>query len=340
MSGTPMATCEVDEAGGEFIHVRAVLLGAILAVVFSGINGYLQINLGMSFGYGAVAVIIGYSLFHRLQGGSCRRELSFLMIASVSQMAVYNTLAFILYMIEVEGEMSFPGWLAPSKEVVLTKDLSLHYWIKPVGILIFAMAISMVAGVIFFTILKEGLNRSPKMVWPSQSANTKLVDACMMGGGSARLVAVSAVIGFVVTFLQHLPSFWGIDLTMIDLSGHLPEGSLLVISFSVAFASIGYLINVNTSLSLMASGLLSYLFISPYLVNRGLIDYNPNVMGYYNDYLFKFAVSPAIGILLLGGILLSIAVVLRNIVSKEDNSERERSGIRWALPYIHEGLTR
>lgn len=318
-----METNTKEEASEGFIQIRAVLLGALLAVVFSGINGYLQINLGMSFGYGAVAVIIGYSIFHRLQGGSCRRELSFLMIASVSQMAVYNTLAFILYMMEVEGDVNFPGWLAPPKEIVIAKDLSLKYWVRPLGVLIFAMAISMLAGVIFFTILKEGLNRSPKMVWPSQSANTKLVDACMTGGGSARLVATSAVIGLVVTFLQHLPSFWGIDLTMLDLSGLLPDGALLVISFSVAFASIGYLINVNTSLSLMASGLISYLVISPYLVNRGLIEYNPDIMSYYNDYLFKYSVSPAIGIMLLGGVLLSFALVLKKILSKEGKNKEE-----------------
>ena len=49
----------------EFVRWRAAVLGAVLAVVFSAINGYLSINLGWSFGYGAVAVIIGYSLFHR-----------------------------------------------------------------------------------------------------------------------------------------------------------------------------------------------------------------------------------------------------------------------------------
>jgi len=57
----------------EFVRWRAAALGAILAVVFSAINEYLSINLGWSFGYGAVAVILGYSLFHRLSGGSCRR---------------------------------------------------------------------------------------------------------------------------------------------------------------------------------------------------------------------------------------------------------------------------
>jgi len=71
------------------IKVRAFLLGAVLSLVFSAINGYLSINLGWSFSYGTIAVLLGYSVFHRLQGGSNRRELGFLLITSVSQMGIY-----------------------------------------------------------------------------------------------------------------------------------------------------------------------------------------------------------------------------------------------------------
>lgn len=315
-----------ESDAGQFIRWRAAALGAVLAVVFSAINGYLSINLGMSFGYGAVAVIIGYSVFHRLQGGSCRRELSFLLIASVSQMAIYQTLAVVLYMLETEPDVVFPGWLAPPKEVVLAKDLSLVHWVKPMGFLIFAMAVSMFAGVIFYTVLRDALNRSPKMVWPSQSANTKLVDACMEGGGSARLVTVAALTGFALTLLQHLPALWGVDLTMLDLSGPLPRGAYLVVSLSLAFASIGYLINVRTSLSLLASGLVSYLVVSPILVDRGLMEYNPDIMAYYNDFLFGYTLSPAIGVMLLGGVLLSVVVVAKNALSKEKPDETAETG--------------
>ena len=140
-------------------------------------------------------------------------------IASVSQMGIYQTIAVVLYTLETEPTVTFPGWLAPPKEVVLAKDLSLHHWVKPMGFLIFAMAVSMAAGVIFYSVLRDALNESPKMVWHSQSANTKLVDACMEGGSSARLVSVAALIGFAVTFIQHILKAWGLDLTMIDLSG-------------------------------------------------------------------------------------------------------------------------
>ncbi|HEX9915451.1 MAG TPA: hypothetical protein VGB32_11075, partial [Candidatus Bathyarchaeia archaeon] len=66
------AVNQAEEPEGP-IKVRAFILGALMALIFSAINGYLSINMGWNFGYGAVAVMIGYCLFHRLQGGSCRR---------------------------------------------------------------------------------------------------------------------------------------------------------------------------------------------------------------------------------------------------------------------------
>jgi uncharacterized oligopeptide transporter (OPT) family protein len=308
------------------IKIRAAILGALMSVVFSAINGYLSINMGWSFSYGAVAVILGYSLFHRAQGGSNRREMSFLLITSVSQMGVYNTLGFILYMLETEPLAWYPTWLAPSREVIQTKDLSLVHWIRPIGFLTFALTISLIAGFIFYTILRDELNDNPKMVWPTQSANTKLVDACMEGGGSARLVAYAAIIGFGVTLFQFILTGWGLDLTMINLSGFLPEGCVLVLSLSIGFISIGYLINAKTSLSLLGSGLISYLVITPLLVRRGLLEASQDVMTMYNAYLMNYSMGPAIGILLLGGILLSVVMMVKTRFSKkkEENNAVEK----------------
>ena len=309
------AVNQAEEPEGP-IKVRAFILGALMALIFSAINGYLSINMGWNFGYGAVAVMIGYSLFHRLQGGSCRRELSFLLITSVSSMGVYQTLGFIIYMLETEPLASYPPWIAPPMEVIQAKDISLQHWIAPITFLVFALTISLIAGLIYYTILRDELIRSPKMVWPNVSATTKLVDACMAGGGSARLVAVSAAVGFTVTLLQHLPALRGLDLTTLDLSGFLPPGCILVISLSVGFASIGYLISPRTSLSLLASGMISYLIITPLLVRRGLLEPAGDVMALYQEFLMKYSMGPAIGILLLGGILLSVVMLAKNKLRK------------------------
>ena len=308
------------------IKLRAVFLGAVMSVIFSAINGYLSINLGWSFSYGAVAVILGYSLFHRLQGGSCRREISFLLITSVSQMGVYQTLGLILYMLETEPLATYPAWLVPSGEVIAAKDLSLSHWLAPIGFLTIALTISLMAGFIFYTVLRDELNDNPKMIWPTQSANTKLVDACMEGGGSARLVAISGVVGLSITFLQQLLAMWGIDLTAINLSGFLPPGSVFVINLSIGFAAIGYLITPNTSLSVLGSGLFSYLVVTPLLVRRGMLEASGDVMTLYNDYLMNYSMGPAIGILLLGGILLSMVTLVRSRFTKIKETDVNEKG--------------
>ncbi len=322
------------------VKARALILGAFMALIFSAINGYLSINMGWNFGYGAVAVMIGYSLFHRPQGGTCRRELSFLLITSVSQMGVYTTLGFILYMLETEPLATYPTWIAPSLEVIQAKDLSLQHWIGPIAFLVIAMTISLTAGLIYYTILRDELIRNPKMVWPNQSATTKLVDACMTGGGSARLVAVSAIIGFTITLLQHLSTLWGLGLTTIDLSGLLPPGCILVISLSIGFASIGYLISPNASLSLLASGLISYLIVTPALVRRGLLEPTGDVMALYQQYLLNYAIGPAIGILLLGGILLSVVILAKNRLMKgtDENTDNGETGYLELYKILIQGI--
>jgi len=298
------------------IKGRSLFLGAVLAILFSAINGYLSINFGMSFGYGAFAIIIAYSLFHKLGGGSCKKELSFVLIASSSSMAVYQILAFVLYMLETDTNVSFPSWIAPPKEIVMLRSLDFQYWITPITFLIFTVVLTVIVGLIFTSALKNEFVKSKRMIWPHEAASASLVDACMEGGGSAKLVGVSALIGFAVTFLQYLPLFWGFDFTSLNLSPYLPEGFVFAISLSVAFASIGYIINVNTSLSLMATGLITYLVISPFLVSEGIVNYSPDLMVFYNDLLFKFSISPALGVLLLGGMLLSLLMLVKGKFSK------------------------
>lgn len=304
------------------INGRTILLGGVLAILFSAINGYLSINLGMSFGYGAVAVIIAYSLFHKLGGGSSKKEISFVLIASASSMTVYNTLAFVLYMIQTDSEISFPLWIAPPREIVMAGSLDIRYWITPVIFLVSTIALTIVVGLVFTLVLRNEFIRSKKMIWPHQAASASLVDTSMEGGGSAKLVGISALIGFTVTLLQYLPSLWGYDFSSVNLTPYLPEGFVFALSLSVAFAAIGYIINVNTSLSLMTAGLITYFIISPFLISKGIVEYSTNPMAFYNDLLFRFSIGPALGILLLGGILLSVLMLVKSKFSKASMSQK------------------
>lgn len=306
-------------------------MGAFLAVLFSAINVYLMINMGMNLGFGTVAVILAYSLFHRLGGGSCRKELSFVLISSSSTIGIYYGLATVIYMLQTDSSLSFPGWMAPPREVITQGSLDPRHWTTPIAFLLLTSLLTLTTGLVFAYILRKEFIASEKMVWPNAAADASLVDTCMDGGGSARLVVLTFLIGFAITFLQNLPSFWGYNLTSLDLSPYLPRGALFAISLSLGFAAIGYMISYKTSLSLMVMGLVTYLVIAPYLVARGTIECSPNVMQAYQELLFKFSVSPALGVLLLGGMLVSVFLLAKNSISKTPN----RRGVETSLWYVH-----
>jgi uncharacterized oligopeptide transporter (OPT) family protein len=331
------------EAGhGEKLNGRAIVLSVLLAILFSAVNGYLSINIGSNFGYGAIAILIAYSMFHKFGGGSSRKELSFVLISSASALGLYNGLSLTIYMLETDPGLSFPAWMAPSREAVVQGSLNLSYWITPISFLVFTTILSVIVGLIFTYILREEFIRNEKMIWPNTAANASLVDACVDGGGSARLVGLAALVGFVVTFLQNIPSFWGYDLTTLDLTKYLPEGSLFAISLSLGFAAIGYMISYKTSLSLMAAGIITNVFVAPYLVSIGYIDYFPDIMETYNELLFKFSIGPALGFLLLGGILLSIILLVKRYLSREPNAETGEHNLGYLTLYrvLVKGLLR
>lgn len=308
-----MVICMMGELGG--LTFRSIVLSVFLAVLFSFINGYLGINFGMGFGFGAVAIAIAYALFHKLGGGSSRRELSIVLIASSSSMAIYHSFGFIIYLIEKDG-VSFPNWLAPSTFSIINRFVDFNSLIPPIIFFSIGTVISCVGGLIFSYAFRDILISDKRMVWPHTAIVANLVDGFLRGGVHARIIGWSALIGFVVTFLQYLPSFWGYDFTTINLTPLLPYGMIMALSFNLSFFAIGYIINVDVSLSLMLSGILTYLVISPVLASLGFFKPSIDPMASYNSLLFAFSISPSLGILLLGGGLLSIFVFVKGFKSR------------------------
>ncbi|MEM3985262.1 MAG: OPT/YSL family transporter [Candidatus Methanomethylicia archaeon] len=301
--------------------LRSIFLSIILALLFSFINGYLSINLGMNFGFGAVAIAIAYALFHKVSGGSSRRELSIVLIASSSSMAIYNVFGFILYLIENE-RISLPFWMSPSMNSILNRCIDISSLIPPILFFSIETLITCIGGLIFTYSLREALINDRRMIWPYTSVEATLVDVCLKGGGHARLVGLSALIGGLITFIQYLPLFWDYDITILNLTPILPYGMIMAISFSLGFIAIGYIINVDVSLSLLLFGLITYLLISPILALYGLFKPSLDPMTSYNSLLMAFSISPSLGILLLGGGLLSILMFIKGRKSNEKSSDR------------------
>ena len=198
--------------------LRALALSLSLAILYTCINGYLGINFGMGFGFGAVTIVIAYAVLHRLFGGSSRSEISVILISSSSLLTVHFILGFLLYLIENSPSVNLPYWLAPPRDVVISKSLSLGYWVTPISFIVLTQIFSSILGLIFSIILSGEFLKSKRMIFPYTAISASLIDSCFKGGAAAKLVGYSAIIGLVVTILQYSASFIGFNLTVIDLT--------------------------------------------------------------------------------------------------------------------------
>lgn len=323
---------------GEAFTVRAVLLGVILVTLYVCINGYLGINFGWGFGFGTISIILGYALFHKLFGGSSKGEISTLLIISSSMMGVHFILGFLLYLIESDPNASLPFWLAPPREVVLSKSLSWEFWFLPISFIVLTQLASTFLGLIFAFILSGEFVKSKRMVFPYTAVSASLIDSCFNGGGAARLVAVSAIIGLIVTFLQYLALIFGVDLTTIDLTFFLPRGFVFAVALSLGFVAIGYIMSSKVSLSVFISGLITYLVLSPILVHLGVVEYSRDAMKFYNDLLFNFTISPALGMVILGGFGLSAIFLLKSKLGGKKSNDDETLGYAYLFKALWRGL--
>ncbi|HIE23837.1 MAG TPA: hypothetical protein EYP68_06375 [Candidatus Korarchaeota archaeon] len=304
--------------------LRAIAIGLFFAALTTVLNAYLGINFGMGFGFGVVTIIISYAILHKMLGGSSRGELGVAYIISTSTLVAHWILGLSIFLAERYSDVTFPSWLYPPNT---DPSLGFRIWLKPVLVLFSLELIATCLGLFFSVLLSDEFLKSEKMIFPNYAASASLIDACIKGGGEARLVGISALAGFLITLVQYSLSALGINLVNINLTPYLPKGAVFAISLSLGFAAIGYIISAQVSLSLLLSGLLTYLIFAPYLVSRNIVEYSENMQEFYNNMIFGFSISPAIGMLILGGFVLSILLFLRRIIGKkEEESAKESIG--------------
>lgn len=303
---------------GGAVTARAVALGLAFALITTAMNVYLGINLGMGMGLGVVSIMAAYAVFSRL-GGPSKSEVAAAYVISTSSLAVHFTLGTVIFLAERYGDVQLPAWLLPPN----FEGGPLTCWLRPV-LTIFALEMAAtLLGLAFTVAVAERLNKEETMVYPNVVASASFLDACFEGSGAVRLVAVATAVGLVVTALQHAASALGLNLVEVDLTPLLPRGAILSASLSLGFAAVGYIVSSRVALSVLASGLVTYALAGPILVSRGVIEYSPNPQEMYNNLMFGFSLSPALGMLILGGIGLSLASLALRRVKGDGGGEGE-----------------
>lgn len=298
-----------DEARKGFT-LRAVVLGSILAALFTLVNSYLSINFGMSLGFGVVTIFLAYVFFQKMLGGSGKREIALTYIMSSSGLSAVWFIGFFIFLQESVPNASLPAWLMPSREVLQDKALFSSVWITPILVVFFLTVTSGLLGLIMAYCTYKLFVQNKRMVFPAVTASAVIIDSCFKKEGHIRLLAYFLVAGFAFTFVQYILKMVNIDTTLIDLSPVLPKGFLFGVALNIAFIAIGYFISAPAALSILIGSLASYLIAAPILVNQGIVSYNQDSMQQYMNLLYQYLISPGLGIMILGGIFLSITRTL------------------------------
>ena len=312
--------------------LRAVAIGLFFAALTTVMNAYLGINFGMGFGFGVVTIIVSYAILHKMLGGSSRGELGVAYIISTSTLVAHWILGLAIFLAERYQDVSFPSWLYPPNT---DPSLGFGVWLRPILTLFSLELMATTLGLVISVLLSSEFISSEKMVFPNYAVSASLIDACIKGGGEARLVGISALAGLVITVSQYALSAFGINLVNINLTPYLPKGAVFAITLSLGFAAVGYIISAQVSLSLLLSGLLTYLILAPYLVSHGIVEYSESIQEFYNNMIFGFSISPAIGMLILGGFGLSFLFFLRGKVIRRKGDEKEEEKGDGSLGYAH-----
>ncbi|RLF20372.1 MAG: hypothetical protein DRZ82_02285 [Thermoprotei archaeon] len=317
--------------------LRAVVLGLFFALLNTCINTYLGINFGIGISMGVLAVLIAYALLNRLSTSRLSlRELSLIYIISTSSLSAYWVLGIAIFAVERFEDASFPSWLLPPREIVANKILSIQYWLPPIAMLFTLEMLSTILGLVFCYVIGNDLASEERMIFPNIAMSVSLIHACDRGGELVNKAMKALVIGLIVTLLIKISSFiLSKDLMTINLSPYLPYNIPLIISFNLGLMALGYILSANTSLSLMVTGMALYTLISPILCSRGIIESSPDINKLYNSILFKFSLSPALGIFLLGNAILSILLALKKYSSKREATYTGKSFL-----YLYSSLWR
>ena len=308
------------------LTARAVVLGACLSVAYTVVNTYLNVNFGIGFSFSSITVLLAYGLFRKLGRGSSRSEISACMLASGMGLMVGWPLALIIFAYERLEGFEVPWWLAPPGLGQKGAEVPLSAWLTPLAVLLAIAAMSTAIGLVIAYAVQPLIDRTERMVFPFYKTSATLVDACFEErGGKLRLLAQFMALGFAITLVQSVLEALGIPAAQLDLSALLPPGFIVGVALNLAFVAIGFMIGPAVSLSMLAPSLATYAILVPALVASGALAPGGGPVDLYMRAVMAYLISPALGMMLLGGLLLSAFRRLANRLRARGPGEESRA---------------
>ncbi|KFA89495.1 OPT family oligopeptide transporter [Archangium violaceum] len=247
------------------LTVRAVVVGMAIGAVMCLSNLYVILKTGWSLGVTITACVLSFAAFGALRAvGLAKRELTALennAVGSVASGAGYMTgggnMAAVPALLMLTGTLPSPGWLVA--------------W--------FAVISAM--GVFAAIPIKRQLVNIEQLPFPTGTATAETLQALHGNDegsrGKARYLGLAGLVGAVVAFWRDAKASWLVwnlpsKLSLPFTIGGKPAGAwTLSLDLSLLLIGAGALVSFKTGWSMLVGAILTYGFLAPEMVSRGII---------------------------------------------------------------------
>ncbi|NIQ04794.1 MAG: hypothetical protein GWO20_03385 [Candidatus Korarchaeota archaeon] len=331
----------IQESKERAITIRGISLALVLNVIFTLVNTYLGISLGMGFGFSAAIVLIAFASLKNAK----KEELTFVTIASQSY-TIWWLMAMGIFLRMNAPNEDLPTWLIPSKEVLTNGSLFNTAWIKPFLTVTFLSMSGIIISLLVGIMIADKALEKEEMKFPMFQVTATTINAIMSdnpgddgskGNASSRLLFKWLGIGVILVVLQLGLANLGYPTQTIDLTNFFRQyGTSFGLSLMLVFVGVGIIISPRTSLTTFGAGLFIYLALVPLAYHFGFLSVPPEayipltgqtpIMSFYNWILYNFLLSPALGVILLGPLIPSILGIILQKKGGDGETQHETLG--------------
>ena len=295
------------------LTLRSAGTGMLLGGVLSLTNLYVGVKTGWTLGVGITSVILAFALFKLLSKVGLAKEFTLLENNAMQSIAT------------AAGYMTAP--LVSS----LAAYMMVTHTVIPEGVAIAWMISLAFLGVLFAFPLKKRFINDEQLPFPEGRAAGVVMDALHSGDAAdglfkAKLLAGTAGIAGILKFLQsepittklhisfiHVPEFldeWIYKFTSLKLMGtELRELTVRPDTDFVMMAA-GGLMGIRTGVSIMVGASINYLFLAPWMVQRG------DIVGKVTDGVMHLSFKDITMWALWGGVSMMTTASLFSFFSK------------------------
>lgn len=238
-----------DSASMPELTWSAVLLGAVLGIVFGASSLYLVLRVGMTVSASIPVAVLSITLFRAFSGAFGTRR------ATILENNVVQTAGSAGESIAFGVGVTMPALL------ILGYDMELAHVMLVAGL-------GGLLGILMMIPLRRAfiVRKHRELKYPEGTACAKVLIVGEQGGASARTVFAGFGLAAAYQFLMQAMRLW-VDIPSRAISGF--KGAVLAVEVSPALLGVGYIIGPRISCIMVAGGVLSALVLTPTIAYFG-----------------------------------------------------------------------